>query len=475
MMEAPCRRRHRHWIHQPRHLYAGVFVWISVVGGRFLAPTLEQWLSPTEIGLALAAQTFLATALGAVGGALADSQEQQRPGSGRACVVAIGIVLGSACFLAHSFWSSYAWWHVILQCGFAVATALVFPVVDGMTIDYLKDYSDSDYGKERLYGAVTWAVTHFVLALMLDVWGFGCLYPMAIVATALILTTVYCYARVSPDLVPGRLHKRMSDVITPDDNVNEDLARLDDSNDEQETIESRISSTQLLRFILIHSFSAAAFLFCLFCLSGGQVIVDSLVFLFFEFLGSSYTLMGFTVLLTVAFEIPIFRIAGQLLERCGGPNGLLLLAAACYITRVIGYSFIPPGHTAWVLLLEPLHGVTYACAQTAMVEFVARILPDGYEATGQGLVGVFKGAGSVLGLLLGGWAEQTVGPRIMYRVSAGVVSMGCVVFSAVLWHGGPTNLGHHQPVPTKESDIELAASTTHGESDDDSDEQDRST
>jgi cyanate permease len=99
----------------------------------------------------------------------------------------------------------------------------------------------------------------------------------------------------------------------------------------------------------------AAFCLALLTLSLGQAIVNGLVFLFYETLGSSYTVMGVTVVLTVLFEIPIFHVAPNLLNRYGsGP--LLLLAGGCYAVRVLGYSLIPDNHTLYVLMLEPLHG-----------------------------------------------------------------------------------------------------------------------
>ena len=72
-------------------------------------------------------------------------------------------------------------------------------------------------------------------------------------------------------------------------------------------------------------------------------MVESLVFLYFEFLGSSYTMMGATVLLTVALEIPLFQIAPKLLQWLGTQR-LLLLGASAYVVRVLGYSAIPKGH-----------------------------------------------------------------------------------------------------------------------------------
>lgn len=67
---------------------------------------------------------------------------------------------------------------------------------------------------------------------------------------------------------------------------------------------------------------------------------------------------GVTVIVTVIFELPIFHYASSVLRWLGNPGTMLQWASLAYITRVIGYSFIPKDHPNIVLLLEPLHGVT---------------------------------------------------------------------------------------------------------------------
>ena len=187
---------------------------------------------------------------------------------------------------------------------------------------------------------------------------------------------------------------------------------------------------QSLLSILAGSVYGATFLLCVVCLSSGMAVVESLVFIFFEFLGGSNTMCGVTVALTVLIEIPIFFLAPLLLRRTSS-EFLLVLAACSYIIRVVGYSLLPAGHVVLVLLLEPLHGVTFACAQMSTVHFVASNpgMPKGSEASGQGLLGVFKGLGSVTGLLLGGVLEQSLGPRIMYRIFAAIVAIGMAILA----------------------------------------------
>eukprot|EP00957_Ditylum_brightwellii_P190989 14542082-Ditylum_brightwellii.AAC.1 len=110
-----------------------------------------------------------------------------------------------------------------------------------------------------------------------------------------------------------------------------------------------------------------------------------------------------------------------------GPEQLQEIACLAYITRVVGYTFIPPNRMWMVFFLEPLHGVTYACAKTSRVEFAARLAPKGYESSSQGILSSLTGIGAFIGLFLGGWIEDTLGAKVMYRGFATVVLVGLVV------------------------------------------------
>ena len=82
-----------------------------------------------------------------------------------------------------------------------------------------------------------------------------------------------------------------------------------------------------------------------------------------------------------------------------------------YSTRVIGYTLVPE---AWmILLLEPLHGVTYALGKTASISFV-RLKCDG--AVGQSVVNVISGnLGTLVGLFLFGVIAQLWNEDAVYR------------------------------------------------------------
>ena len=124
----------------------------------------------------------------------------------------------------------------------------------------------------------------------------------------------------------------------------------------------------------------------------------------------------------------MFHYSPKLLKAYG-PGILQSVAAFAYVSRVVGYSIVPEGHVFYVLLLEPLHGITYALSMTSAVDFMAQRLPSSQAAAGQGWVWTGRSLGAVAGLLGGGWTQELYGGRIMYRIFAGVVALGMLVYA----------------------------------------------
>jgi Na+/melibiose symporter-like transporter len=399
--------------HRPRVLYTAVFVWISVTGGRFLAEFLEQEveLSTSQIGGLLALQKFVGVLSSSIAGQIADVMEERHGrNKGRIGVLGCGVVVSTICFCLHGCHRIFGFdtnsfgdkvfnslpWYILLRILYAVAGSFVYPVMDAVCMDFLKrEGRQQDYGKERLYGAISWAATNLLMGPCLDhTQDFAILYPMSVVAMVGVLVCLHLYAdgttvttynasSIGLPIHPG-MKRRTSDLIT--DNDDEDHQMQNDSNTKitklihdkcdshetqncslggnTDTIDDRTQQQQQrgnrLEFLSVFmvfgsSLYSIGFLIALVTLASGQAVVNDLVFLLFEYLGSTYSLMSLTVVLTVAFEIPLFQIAPALLDKFGS-SGLMIMACLCYMVRVVGYTLIPAGKTAWVLLLEPMHG-----------------------------------------------------------------------------------------------------------------------
>lgn len=442
-MNSPSPTSHRipFYTSRPRILYAVVFFWLSWTGGRFLAPFLknEIGLKDNQIGFVLGCQTGLGAFIGPFLGTIADRRQKVHK-HGRIHVLCFGLSLGSIATLLHgidyllpSFTYSKAqslyakqmilMWHLSLRILFAVANGLSIPVLDGLTLAFLeseKNGDSADYGKERLHGAVWWAVANAILGPVLDIFGFKAIY----FTSSLVL--VFAYMSIS----------MYTSSLDQKNGIDDNFSKKNHSSSPKSADHSTDQGSQTTFFHLktiCGSLFGASFVLCFFTLNSGTSVVENIIFLFFDELGGSNTFCGITVAVTVMFEIPIFHYASSILQIIG-EAGIQQIACLAYVLRVIGYSLIPKNHMISILFLEPLHGVTYAFSQTSAVEFIDKFMPPGSEARGQGIMNIFRGAGAFVGLSLGGWAEQTFGPRIMYRGFAIAVFVALSQFSvAAKW------------------------------------------
>ena len=431
------------------------FLWSTLTCGKFTAPLLQK-LSPrftdSMIGMTLALQYAIVAMLAGWGGSLADAQERISPrwGLGRVKVLGFALTLGTIAFLGHGL-PEYTYndynnfipngtailvWHISMRCIYAVSMGIVAPCMDGLALahlDCIDGASASDFGIERMYGALFWGVGSLAAGIGIDYFGFDFLYTLLVISTLLSYISMGIYLwGLSKDTTGAFIISRgdeSADISADSRYQNEE----DVISTEEENEDDIISNADLLRMVYRTGYGRALLIF-VFMLAMGIAVVDNLAFIFFDALGASSTMDGWTVVFTVMFEIPVFYVAPKLLEKYG-PGKLLLAAGMAYVVRVIGYTLVPEGKMYLVLMLETLHGLTYAGSKAGGVEFIQQIIPEGYEASGQGILIFVTYFGVVAGLICAGWMQETLGARVMYRAMAAIVCVGIsVLFLAELTH-----------------------------------------
>jgi len=411
---------------------------------------------------------------------------------GHAAALAVFVCGTTLCFLCFIFlrkgqanFGEFA----TVQCMYALSISAVFGCLDGLSIRFLTMTGGdrTQYGAERLYGAYGWALSSLVLGAASDVWGLVlCTYVCVVVNAVFVIFTLIQFSKGLIELAAidrDAATRKTYNIVDQDqakekdgvgattgdaieeaednDHQKEDRRKGNDSkiynvlhqdqekngesksmaeveetkNDDHQKHDNRkfnvsAASIMLLFCRLFGTPSRFGFVFCCVTMAAATSIVEKLVFLFFaQDLGASYLLCGLSVVVTVLFEVPIFAYASPLLKRFGAPR-LLVIAAFAYVTRVVGYTFVP---NKWlVLALEPLHGVTFACLTSARVEYVAAVTPDGLEATGQIIMGTMTSlGGSLVGSAVGGFVEETYGSRILYRGAAVVVAVAFFIYGVL--------------------------------------------
>lgn len=168
------------------------------------------------------------------------------------------------------------------------------------------------------------------------------------------------------------------------------------------------------------------FFLLIFTLRLGMSALDSQLFIYMhDELRASFMWCGLSVIITVAFEVPIFARADYMLDLVGPPK-FLIIGALSFVVRSLGYSFTKSPIQG--LLLDPLHGLTFAAMHSAAVVIVAARAPPQYAATAQSVLAFVSGAASVVGVSAGGYIIKYFGDRMLYRLCSMSVLLATVTF-----------------------------------------------
>ncbi len=109
---------------------------------------------------------------------------------------------------------------------------------------------------------------------------------------------------------------------------------------------------------------------------------------------------------------------------------VLFLWAPLYFVFGLGSPLL----LGWLTILNGLLGVTWAFISTASTLFLVRLVGRSARGRALGLYNAVGGAGSLLGVLLGGWMYATFGVHFAYTVAAATVVAGALLLAPIPYH-----------------------------------------
>jgi PPP family 3-phenylpropionic acid transporter len=132
-------------------------------------------------------------------------------------------------------------------------------------------------------------------------------------------------------------------------------------------------------------------------------------------LGASDGLVGISWALGVASEVALMAGSAWIFRRFTPPSliAFALFGAATRWALIASVTSIPV-----LLLLQPLHGLSFALMWLASLSYVKESAPAGALATAQGLFSAALAAGSVLGMPLWGALSRHSGGSATFRAAA---------------------------------------------------------
>lgn len=339
-------------------------------------------LSGVRIGLLAAIPVLVASTTTLVWGTIADALRWHRQILWASLLAAPFVVLMLS--RARSYTALIA-----IVVAFALATSPIVPLLDSSAL-HVASAHNSSYGNIRLWGTLGWSISSWLVGVLIER------------TTIRVLFYGYILFILLAFFVSLRLHPRQTALQT---SLKQGLRRL-------------LLRKDLLLFLL------SAFMITL---TSGAVM--SFFSIFLDGIGAGEGVIGMAWMLAALTEIPVMFYSRSMLQHIGA-RGLLIVAFATYALRWLLLSFIT--NPVWVLLLQLLHGFSFAAYLIGGVTYVNERTPEGLSTTAQAVFNVVTfGLASTTGSLVGGYFYDRLGMASLLRILSLIAATGLVMFLLV--------------------------------------------
>ena len=301
---------------------------------------------------------------------------------------------------------------------------------------------EGEYGRYRLWGAVGWGGMSWLAGLAMDKGGIGASYLLNLSLVLPIVGLSWILMSRPPLERKGssegsltsmesrelrHMEKNSYNAGLEGEGGEESVSLLDaGSGSKVLPTEDRSFIDKLL--LVSRSVEMRVFILTAVVMGFGFGCIEGFLFLLLREMGASDLLLGLTLTVTCLAEVPSFLFQGWMIQRMG-TTALLDICCFAYVVRMGAYALLPSIRSPWlVLIIEPLHGLTFACGWGAGTEMAKKLSPPGLESTVQGLFqGAYFGFGYGIGVLMGGLVSARWGYTVLYISGALTVLTGWMV------------------------------------------------
>jgi len=262
--------------------------------------------------------------------------------------------------------------------------------IDAFSLDMLGDHAKLMYGRVRLWAAFSWGFGAFGMSWITQYYGFDWNF---IIYGSLAAMSAYPIIRLTP-----------SKTIV------------------EEAMGNNIPDRREA-FNALFNVRVICFFMEMYIMGVGIGVVEKLLFVYLmDDLGASIVLCGSSVLMTTLFELPLFYWMYWLNTNLGYDT-LAMISQTCYVFRVWGYTFLTSKTKSYILLIEILHGFTFATLWCGAKEYQRSITPLGWQGLFSSLLWMFYGClGKGTGSIVGGFLFDNIGAKATYKGASGLVS-----------------------------------------------------
>jgi MFS transporter, PPP family, 3-phenylpropionic acid transporter len=336
-------------------------------------------LSGRQIGILTGLPPLIAIFSGPIWGGLADATQFGK----RLLLIAVSGVLLMVLALSQTTVFVIL---IPIIIAYAFFISPIIPMVDNNVLQMLED-KKSQYGKQRVWGAIGWGIAAPVLGIAAEHFGLGWNFTGFLILMFMVFLIV-----IALPVKEVPLGNRFWNSLK----------------------------------VLLANRQLAIFLLAVFVSGITLSMTSNYLFLHLEGLGATRSLMGISLTFATVSEIPVLFFSDRLLRRFEARR-LILFSLIIFSLRAFAYSIM---QVPWVVLpIQLTHGLTFSTMWVAGVSYVNEIAPEGLGATAQSLFSsVTMGLGAMVGGFAGGYLYQAVGSGEMFRIAGYAVLLFIFVF-----------------------------------------------
>lgn len=334
-----------------------------------------------------------------------------------------------------------------VMLGTEIIVGAMYPLMDAHVMSLLGASGPQIFGRQRLWGAIGWGLSatvsgaFFSRGILGVEWGLVATPIMCCVVGA-VLMAPHSWPCFRNDVEEGR-------QLQLENNGASNNAQKKKGGSFLEGLRNTHLRWQQVAFLAFCSFAGMS-----------STSIGTFLFLHLETLGGSELLDGLTIATMIVSEVPFMFFAGSFASKYGVFT-VILVAFSCYFARFAGYALLTPGNAWFVLLIEPLHGITFGVFYASTVAYVQSLAKEGTANTMQGVFQASMSLGRMTGSIVGGQLFAVGGGRLMF--TCGAVMMFCItiVWSFVVCtdrgfvdNSGPTATEQVKAKEVEESTVE---------------------
>ncbi len=373
------RKRGVNALFHARGMYLGYYMAIGAFIPFINLYYMRLGLSGEQIGVLAALPVLIASSTSMVWGGIADAFQMHR------ILLRVALLLVCLSMLALSLAESFPVLLVLVSV-YALFFSPVLPLIDSAALEAAKKHLRS-YGDLRVWGTIGWSISTWLIGGLIQNHGIRWMfYGYAAIMGLTLLLSLFQPPR------QGRLEMSMRHGLG-------DL----------------VTRPGLLVFLI------STFLVGL-----TNSMVQQYQGIFLDRIGAGEGVIGLAASLAALSEIPVMFGSRAVMERIGA-RGLLMVGCATYALRwgMLSYVSAP----AWALVLQLLHGLSFAAFLIGGVTYMYEHTPEGLGTTSQALfTSVAFGLASVTGSLMGGALYDRIGFPALFRLLSVIAAAGFILF-----------------------------------------------